>query len=133
MTTLPDHLFVGVDGHLFDTRDADWSARAPLRPGYRAAPAMISTLKQVKGVLRAGPFTDLGGYPLYFITADGAALSFDAVREQFRQVVGDYLDGASTGWRVIATGVNFEDSDLRCDHTGKRIPAAYADDDDAED
>tara|TARA_Y100001963_G_scaffold106161_1_gene146683 strand:+ start:415 stop:624 length:210 start_codon:yes stop_codon:yes gene_type:complete len=29
------------------------------------------------------------------------------------------------GWRVIAVGVNWEDENLLCDHTGEKIQSAY--------
>lgn len=93
-------------------------------------------LKQVKQALRDGPYAWPGGYPLYFIAADGEALSFDAVRAQWRNVVGDMLApldwrGASSRfaqWRIVGCEVNLEDADLYCAHTGERIPSAYADD-----
>jgi len=133
MRKLPDHLFI-ADGHLFDTRDPNWTTGRPLRPSYRFAVGTMTTgrgvksLQQVKAALRFGPTTDLGGYPMYFVTRDGAALSFEAARDQFAQVCGDHLDDTSTGWRIDAIAINYEDGDLRCDHTGKAIPSAYAED-----
>jgi hypothetical protein len=89
------------------------------------------TLLEVKRALRDGVLRD-GGYPTYFITHDGAALSHAAVRKEWRQVVQDYLWKArtpgfrGTGWLVEAINVNWEDGDLICDVTGERIPSAYA-------
>jgi hypothetical protein len=126
---LPDHLFVGTEGDLYDTRDPDWSKGRPLRAGYkRGAGALytgLAAIQRVKGVLRAGEFTDVGGYPLYFVTRDGAALSFDAVRAEFAQVCEAFNADASTGWLLDHVAVNYEDADLVCDHTGKPIPSAY--------
>jgi hypothetical protein len=34
--------------------------------------------------------------------------------------------GVNDGWRVIGCDVNWEDPSLYCDHTGARIPSAYA-------
>lgn len=136
--TLPAHFFIAdYDGALFDTRDPNWSEGLPVRPAYRVSrttfdPNPVKALQQVKAALRQGAYTDLGGYPLYFITRDGAALSFEAVQEQFRNVVWDHLNHASTGWRIDGSAVNYEDADLFCDHTGKRIPSAYGDDTDDE-
>lgn len=92
------------------------------------------TLRDVKAALRAGPYAWPGGYPLYFLAADGEALSFDAVRAMFRTVCADMHGdsdwrGASTPhaqFRLIACEPNWEDSALYCAHTGKRIPSAYA-------
>ncbi|UTC29798.1 hypothetical protein BAJUN_01680 [Bajunvirus bajun] len=124
---LPAHLFASDDGGLYDTRSPDWSKGKPLRTGYQGAAAQIETLAQVKAALRAGGFTFPGAYPLYFVTRDGCALSFDAVRAEFAEVCEDFLADVSTGWRITGCTVNYEDSDLTCEHTGEKIPAAYSD------
>lgn len=127
---LPDHLFTASDnGALYDTRAPDWSRGRPVRANYRGQPARIETLADVKAALRAGDVAWPGGYPLYFVTRDGAALSFAAVRQQFASVADDFLSDSSSGWRVAAILINHEDPDLTCDHTGARIPSAYGDDD----
>jgi len=84
------------------------------------------TTQDLKKQLRAGEFAWPGGYPLYFVTDDGAALSFDAVRENIRSVLWSMRHGVNDGWRVIGCDVNWEDPSLYCDHTGVRIPSAYA-------
>jgi hypothetical protein len=76
------------------------------------------SILEVKRALKAGPYAWPGGYPLYFVTCDGAALSFAAMRERFREEAG----------AVAAVQVNWEDLDLTCDHTGARIESAYAED-----
>lgn len=126
--TLPDHLFVSAEGHLFDTRDPDWSKKRPLRPCYAQACESIETLAEVKANLRAGAYTFPGGYPRFFSTRDGAALSFDAARSQFAQVCDDFMADASTGWRIDTCIVNYEDDNLVCDHTNLPIPSAYGED-----
>ena len=71
-----------------------------------------------------------GGYPTYFITADGGALSHKTVneeREQIAEAIED--DDTDSGWRVVALDINWEDPDLHDDHSGERIPSAYAEDD----
>ena len=66
-----------------------------------------------------------GGYPLYLITADGAALCIDCGKKEFRQIAWDWTRKASTGWCAEATDVNWEDTDLICDHCGNKIESAY--------
>ena len=85
------------------------------------------TLLEIKKQLRSGAYAWPGGYPLYFVTRDGSALSFEAVRKEWRQVVWDYLNNASTGWRIEGVDANWEDPHLYCEHTNKRIESAYAD------
>lgn len=124
---LPDYMFLCSDGALYDTRKPDWSSN-PLRPIYQRHAPIIRSLNEVKAALRAGNHTDLGGYPLYFVTSDGGVLSFEAAESEYKQVVWDYLHDASTGWRIVACEINYEDDSLYCDHTGKQIPSAYGDD-----
>ena len=86
-------------------------------------------LAEIKTALRQGPYAWPGGYPMFFITSDGAALSFNAVRDEWRNIVGAHLtDAAASGWHIAAVDVNWEDPDLYCDHTSQRIESAYADD-----
>jgi len=86
------------------------------------------TTKQIKQSLRDGPHAWPGGYPKFFITSDGAALSHEAVRAEWRQVCDAVRHTSNDGWRVVAEDVNWEDPDLYCDHTGNRIESAYAED-----
>jgi hypothetical protein len=82
--------------------------------------------KDLKAQLRSGDHAWPGGYPLFFITSDGAALSFDAVRENLRSVLWSIRHDVNDGWRVIGCDVNWEDASLFCDHTGERIQSAYS-------
>jgi hypothetical protein len=89
------------------------------------------TLAEIKQRLRAGPYAWPGGYPVYFITSQGDTLSFEAVRENWRDVVAAHICERyrrhGNGWDVAACEINWEDPDLYCEHTGKRIKSAYAD------
>ncbi len=123
---MQDHFFISdTDGALHDTRDLNWSSN-PLRSDYRRSFPHIDTLAQVKATLRAGPYAWPGGYQMYFITQDGAALSFEAVRSEFRQIVQDYAWNHDTGWMMAGCEINYEDEELYCGHTGKQIEAAYS-------
>lgn len=124
MSARPEHLFLSHDGNLYDTRDADW-ARRPLREGYYGSGPRIETVSAFKAALRHGQTTDLGGYPLYFITSDGEALSFGAARENFTQIVDSISNRHNDGWRIVGQEINHEDEDLFCAHTGERIASAY--------
>jgi hypothetical protein len=113
-----------IDGALHDTRQDNWSAQ-PLRANYQRTLPRIETIADLKATLRAGAYTWPGGYPLYFATDDGAALSFDSVKENLPQVIYAIRHGLRDGWRVVACEINYEDNDLTCEHSGKPIPAAY--------
>lgn len=122
---LKEYFFISSEGDVFDTRIYKWHEKEPLRKNYMIRHREINSLADLKATLRAGEYTSLGGHPLYFITSDGEALSFDAARECWREVVWDFMHDASTGWRVVACQVNYEDGDLVCAHSGERIPSAY--------
>jgi hypothetical protein len=84
--------------------------------------------KQFKKHINDGPYTFPGAYPVFFITSDGAALSFDAAKDNAALIQESIENHSNDGWRVIAVAVNYENPDLYCDHTGGRIESAYAED-----
>lgn len=126
---LKDHLFSdSCDGKLYDTRVDQWHLKPALRKVYCKTFTDIENTAQLKATLRAGQFTSIGGYPLFFITSDGAALSFDSVKQNLVSVLDSIKNHYNDGWRVVGCSVNWEDNDLYCDHSGKRIDCAYGDD-----
>lgn len=94
---------------------------------------MSITVQQFNEQLESGAYAWPGGYPLYFITSDGGALSFAAAKSEADAIRESIANGCNDGWRVVAVDVNWEDSTLYCDHTGNRIESAYAEDDASED
>lgn len=114
----------GVNGCLYRIEDQ----RRPelVRGNYRWSHATIGNVADLKATLRAERFAFPGGYPLHFVTADGAALSFDTVRREFRLVADAVRRRDNTGgWRVIGCDVNWEDDSLADAHTGEKIESAY--------
>jgi len=72
-----------------------------------------------------GPYAWPGGYPLYFVMADGEAMSFKACRAECKRI----LDGMANGdreWTPVALEINYEDGSLYCCHSNERIESAYA-------
>ena len=86
----------------------------------------IETTKEFSKQLKNGAHAWPGGYPLFFITSDGAALSFDAAKENRELITESITDDCNDGWQVVAVDVNWEDGELICDHSGERIESAYA-------
>tara|TARA_R110002073_G_scaffold123143_6_gene266565 strand:- start:2516 stop:2866 length:351 start_codon:yes stop_codon:yes gene_type:complete len=95
-----------------------------IRTNYDRGHQLIESVADLKSALRHGRFA-WPGYPLFFITSDGAALSFKSAREEFYQICYSIRTGMNDGWRVVAVDVNYEDSDLFCDHSGEKIESAY--------
>jgi len=95
---------------------------------------MAYTISDFRRDMRNGPWAWPGGYPCYFVMSDGEAMSFDAARENCRLILEAIRDEDergrpySSGWRVIGVDANWEDEDLRCCHSGERIPSAYGED-----
>ena len=70
-----------------------------------------------------------GGYPVYYITADGGALCPGCARSAEADKL--TTDSDDPQWYILAADVNYEDPDLTCDHCAERIPSAYAEPEDA--
>ncbi len=84
-------------------------------------------VKTLAKIVRSGPYAWPGGYPVYYVTADGAALSHASVLENYASIADAIrTNHQSGGWYVEAASINWEDAELYCDNTGERIPSAYA-------
>jgi hypothetical protein len=88
----------------------------------------INSISDFRRAIRNGPYAWPGGYPCYFITSDGTALSWLAVQINRRAILEAIAGKISDGWRVIGIDINWEDSALYCDDTGERIESAYSED-----
>jgi hypothetical protein len=85
----------------------------------------IKNISDFRQAVRNGKYTDLGGYPLYFVTSDGAALSFEMAKKERRKILDSIASRSNDGWRIVAVDVNWENGQLFCDHSGERIESAY--------
>ena len=50
------------------------------------------------------------------------------MRENLRSVLDSIRTKCDDGWRVVACEVNYEDTELYDDHTGRKIESAYGED-----
>lgn len=98
---------------------------APIRKRVSWHYSRIHSAAEFKATLRAGAYAWPGGYPLYFITDDGAALSFDYAKKNARRIISSLREKSRDGWRVVACEVNWEDGSLWCE-SGARIESAHA-------
>lgn len=87
---------------------------------------LIKNSINIKNAIRS-KYAWPGGYPLFLICSDGAALCCDCGRKQYRQIAYSIMHKLNDGWRVVASDINWEDQDLTCDHCGKQIESAYGD------
>ena len=86
----------------------------------------INSISDFRSAVRCGPWA-WGGYPCYWIMADGEACAFRVAKNERRQMLAALVDPSPHDvWRPIALVINWEDGDIYCAHTGERIPSVYA-------
>ena len=85
----------------------------------------IKNICDFRAAMRHGKYAWPGGYPCYFITSDGEALSFEAAKSNRRYILESIANGCNDGWRIIGVDINWEDGNLFCAHNGKQIESAY--------
>lgn len=119
----PENCVINGRGDLYDCAK---SCAVPIRRNYSYTHRNIKTTSDLLATLRAGKFAD--GCPMFFITSDGAALSFDSVRKELASILYSIKHKQNDGWRVVACDVNWEDNELYCAHSGEKIESACGDD-----
>lgn len=89
---------------------------------------LIKSISDFRAAVRNGPYAWPGGYPLFWVMADGGACAFHVAKDERRFMLQALADNCrSDQWRPVALEVNWEDSLLRCDATGELIESAYGD------
>jgi hypothetical protein len=68
-----------------------------------------------------------GGYPVFFMCEDNGVLCPACVNEN-RKLIDVAERDQDKQWNVVATGINYEDDSLYCDHCNKQIESAYGED-----
>jgi hypothetical protein len=79
------------------------------------------------GLVRVVSYAWPGGYPVFYICADGGCLCPTCVGDHLPEIgqAGDYRDDQ---WNIVGGNINYEDPCMFCDHCGNRIESAYAED-----
>lgn len=85
----------------------------------------INSVSDFRAAVRNGPYAWPGGYPLYFVCDDGAALCCKCVKTERRNILESVAHKTRDGWRVVGLDINYEDDSLYCDHCSDRIESAY--------
>lgn len=71
------------------------------------------------------PYAWPGGYPLYIVMSDGAALCTDCAKKELGLIAAATSQGYQDGWKAEGVDINWEDTELYCDHCGNHIESAY--------
>ena len=74
------------------------------------------------------PYAWPGGYPLYLIMTDGAPLCAKCTEDNLDLICESTRGGERDGWEAAGIAVNWEDTDLVCEHCGDKIESAYGED-----
>jgi len=85
----------------------------------------IRTVQQLKETLRNGERAWPGGDQMYFVASYREALSFDGMRQTFREAIEHIKDCEQYGNIPYQVEINYEDEFLTCHVTEKQIPASY--------
>jgi hypothetical protein len=88
----------------------------------------INSISDFRKAVRNGPYAWPGGYPLYWIMADGEACAFKVAKAERRAMLEALAYGDCQAWKPMALEINWEDAALVCAHTGERIESAYSED-----
>jgi len=72
-------------------------------------------------------YTDLGGYPMFYVTKDNGVLCPDCANKNLKLTLGD-----DPQWQIADADINYEDHSLYCDNCSGMIEAAYGEPEDSE-
>jgi hypothetical protein len=91
----------------------------------------IKSISDFRAAVRNGPYAWPGGYPLYFVMADGEAIAWLTCatpenRRLMLEALRDKADFPRSEWLPVAVEINYEDGELICAHSNVRIESAYA-------
>jgi hypothetical protein len=121
-----NELFEVFDGDLY--RKGEYAI--PLRKDYCKHFREIESTKELLATIRAGNSTDVGGYPITLIAADGqcckpSALAKDrqSLERELRNIREKSRD------RIIGSSVFYEGPPEECFVSGEMIESAYGDPD----
>lgn len=82
----------------------------------------IDSINKLKACLRAGEYTSVGMYRLFFITNDGACLSFSSVLDNLQEIYYSIMHNLNDGWKITGlSSVEEFDDEVYCDHSNELL------------
>ena len=82
----------------------------------------IDSINKLKACLRAGEYTSVGMYRLFFITNDGACLSFSSVLDNLESIYYSMMNDINDGWKITGlSSVEEFDDEVYCDHSNELL------------
>ena len=111
-----DQKFYNFEGDICNRKTS-----AVVRKDQSRSYRLITNVNELKSTIRNGEYT-FGGYRLFFITSDGACLSFASVLENIESVMWSIRNDVSDGWKVEGlSGTHECEEDVYCDHSNELI------------
>ena len=98
----------------------------------RFNPTRLESMAAVKNLIRS-PYAWPGGYPMYLLMDDSGTLCSACVKKEYRLICESTVKGHADGWAACSSDINWEDTDLICDHCGQTIESAYGESEESED
>lgn len=82
----------------------------------------IDSINKLKSCLRAGEYTSVGMYRLFFITNDGACLSFSVVLDNLQEIYYSIMHNLNDGWKITGlSSVEECEDEVYCDHSNELL------------
>ena len=113
--------FYTFEGDCYKIEDKPFG-NVPVRRGVAKHYRQIDSINKLKACLRAGEYTFPGSYRLFFITGDGACLSFSSVIDNLQSIYYSMMNDMNDGWDIIGLSSVAEcDDEVYCDHSNELL------------
>ncbi len=90
--------------------------------------ANMVSLEKIKYAIR-NKYAWPGGYPLFFVTGQGEALSLQGAKEIWRDIIQAHNDHRHCDASIESIEINYDDPQLYCCVTNQLIESAYGEQD----
>jgi len=113
--------FYTFEGDCYKIEDKPFG-NLPVRRCVAKHYRQIDSINKLKACLRAGEYTSVGMYRLFFITDDGACLSFSSVIDNLQEIYYSMMNDINDGWNITGlSSVEECDEEIYCDHSNELI------------
>jgi hypothetical protein len=113
--------FYTFEGDCYKIEDKPFG-NLPVRRDVARHYRQIDSINKLKSCLRAGEYTSVGMYRLFFTTNDGACLSFSSVLDNLQSIYYSMMNDINDGWQIIGlSSVEECDDEVFCDHSNELL------------
>ena len=113
--------FYTFEGDCYKIEDKPFG-NLPIRRDVAKHYRQIDSINKLKACLRAGEYTSVGMYRLFFITDDGACLSFSSVLDNLESIYYSIMHNLNDGWKIIGlSSVEECEDEVYCEHSNELL------------